>query len=55
MIFQLSFIPKENIMKIMARLSLLKRITPIVATLMIVLDATLLLWQGYERVIQVIT
>lgn len=42
-------------MKIMARLTLLKRVVPIVATLMIVLDSTLLLWQGYERVIEVIT
>lgn len=42
-------------MKIMARLTLLKRVAPIVATLMIVLDSTLLLWQGYERVIEVIS
>jgi len=36
-------------MKITTTLLLLKRTAPIAATLLIVVDSTLVLWQAYER------
>jgi hypothetical protein len=42
--------PKENDMKIVATILLLKRSAPIAATLLILIDTTLVLWQAYERV-----
>ena len=38
-------------MKITTKLLLLKRTAPIAATLLVAVDATLILWQAYERVI----
>lgn len=41
-------------MKIVAKLLLLKRSAPIAATLLILIDATLVLWQAYERVMPMV-